>query len=200
MRFLEMLELMTGGVQPMAIVLDKFAALKAACVARQAERSVAFGLRSSAEWARMVEYYHEERRQLVLDTMERLEALTSHPNRHVSRESVFRFGLLGAVERLVMCVLNCFRRQWAFSEPEIQFIAGVLHTFVGDMQKADKPEPRHLVELRMDLLTCHEIIGRRMAGIPEFEKALKVEHFCQSDYLQFLTIEEICGPSALVSA
>ena len=184
----------------MVVALDKCLALKAACVARQAERSVAFGLLSDAQWSLMRDYYDEQRLRPVLDTIDILDGLTSISNEHISRESVFRYGLLVALQYPVTRLLNCFRKQWRFSNREIQFMTVVLHSFVADLQLADKPEPRRLVELRMNLLTCHEIIGRRLAGVPEFEKALNVQHFCQADHLRSYTIEEICGGAALVSA
>ncbi|GEM_PF-6265947 len=184
----------------MVVVLDKCLALKAACVARQAERSVAFGLLSDAEWTLMRDYYNEERLRLLLDTIENLEGLILIPNQHISRESVFPVGFRAVVSYPVTRFLNCFRSHWRFSCREIQFMTHVLHAFVADVQKVDKPEPRHLVELRMSLLTCHEIIGWRLAGAPEFDKAMNVEHFDRADHLPSFTIEEICGTSSLVSA
>ena len=184
----------------MAVLLDKGTALKAACVARQAERSVAFGLLSDAEWSLMCDYYHVDRLRTVVETIEYLEGLIAIHNQHVSRDSVFRNGLLVAISYPVTRLLNCFRTRWRLSSREIQFMTNVLHTFVTDAQKVDKPEPQHLVELRMNLLTCHEIIGWRLAGVPEFNKAMNVEHFDRADHLPSFTIEEVCGTSALVSA
>jgi hypothetical protein len=184
----------------MALVLDTCLALKVACVARQAERSVAFGLRSEAQWSGMREYYHQERLRPVLDTIESLDGLTTCPNQQIARESVFRWGLLGALEYGKSRLLNCLRKHFRFSDREIWFLANVLHRFVEDLQKAEKPEPQHLVELRMDLLTCHELIGRRLAGVAAFDRAMDVEHFCQAEHIRSFTIEEVCGSSPLVSA
>jgi hypothetical protein len=196
---LEVVALMIG-VHAMAVVLDKYLALKAACVARQAERSVAFGLRSEHEWALLHDYYREHRIRCVLDTTESLEGLISIRNQTISRESVFRHGLIVAMAYPVTRLLNAFRSQWRFPAREIQFLTRVLHCFVAAVQKVEKPEAQHLVELRMNLLTCHELIGHRLAGVPEFDKAMNVEHFCQADHVRSATIEEICGRAVLISA
>jgi hypothetical protein len=184
----------------MAIVLDKQLALKAACVARQAERSVAFGLRTENEWPLMRAYYDEDRMRPVLETTERLEGLISVRRPNVSRESVFPNILLVAVTYPITRLLNCFRRRWRFPYDQIQFLTDTLRGFISDVENEDKWEPYHLVELRRTLLLCHELIGYRLAGVPEFERAMRIEHFCQPDHIHHLTIEEICGPSALVSA
>lgn len=185
----------------MAVVLDKYLALKAACVARQAERSVAFGLHSDHEWALMREYYYnEDRMRPVLETLESLDSLISIRNPNVSRESVFRHVLLVGMSYPMTRLLNCFRRRWRFPYDEIQFLSDTLHCFLSDLEKGNKPAPQHLVELRRSLLMCHELIGHRLAGVPEFDRAMKVEHFYQPYHIRHVTIEDVCGPPALVSA
>lgn len=183
----------------MAVVLDKPLALKTACIARQAERSVAFGLLSDSEWSLMRDYYNEDRQRMVFDTIDNLEGLISKSNQHISRDSVFPCNLRTVLKYPLTRLLNCFRSRWRFNSREIQFMTNTLRTFAADLQIADKPDPQHLVELRMSLLTSHEIIGWRMAGVPEFDKAMCVEHFNQAYHLPSFTVEEICGASVLVS-
>ena len=48
-----------------------------------------------------------------------------------------------------------------------------------------------LFTMRMDLFTCGLIVRRRLQGVPEIEKASRIEHFCQSLYIDHVKIEDL---------
>src|SRR5688572_22267990 len=114
----------------MTEVIDKRTALKALCVARQAERSVDFGLHSERQWALLREYYDAVRLQPVLETVAQLEARTEMPSRPISRYEAFQY-TVGRVVAIPICwFANHFRRRWRFRKLELQFLLLVLRTFL----------------------------------------------------------------------
>ncbi len=184
----------------MRITIDKKRALTTLCVARQAERSVDFALGSQSQWALLREYYDDERLQPVLDTLAHLEAATELSSRVISRDTVFPITVWGVLTYPLRWLVNHFRNRWRFRADEVQFMLLTLRTFLAALRSVAMPEAPTLVGMRMDLSCCEWIIGQRLAGVAEIDKAMRVEHFCQSDYLTFVTIQDVCGTSPMVAA
>lgn len=180
--------------------IDKQTALRILCVARQAERSIDFGLHSERQWELLREYYDAARLQPVLEAIAQLQARTQLPDQPISKYRAFRLTAWRILTIPIRWFMNRFRKQWRFSRVETQFLLSVLCLFGKTLKCVAKPDGWALVELRMDLHTCELIISDRLIGIPQVEKAMHVEHFCQNDYLRFVSIEDVCETPPLVAA
>jgi hypothetical protein len=95
------------------------------------------------------------------------------------------------VTRPIRAVLNRRRNAWFFPNDETAFLVSALYRYVQALSLRTRPPNPTLVDLRMDLCFCQWLIDRRLVGVTALRDAFKIEHFCQSDYLKFLTYGEI---------
>ena len=99
--------------------------------------------------------------------------------------------LVWLLRRPFIRLANRFRQKWRFTRNEIIFIRQTLNCLLGMLPLQPAPPALILFNLKMDCFTCEYIIDTRLVGIPEIEKALGVEHFCQSDYVAHVKIEDL---------
>lgn len=175
----------------MAIVVEKALALRVYCLARQAERSIDFGLHSQIMWNEMREFYDEERRSRVESAERALRALIPDG----SIPTLNRDGIPDRRTRLVPLYLgrlaiNRFRTRWRFPANEVDLLSRTFASLVAVLQLHDKPQANELVDLRLDLAACQWIIGGRLMGISALRKAERIEHFGQAAHVAAVKWED----------
>ena len=159
---------------------------------RQAERSLDFTLTGgAAQWTRFTEYYDDRKRGGLVSALEQLRALGVHWLKPPSNEKVARLSVWAPFLYLFRRVLNPFKRVWSFSDGELAFIYSALDTVLRTLSSMARPDQAFLIELRMRLYDCQWIIGNRMCGLRELDKATYVEHFCQAPHITAVTLEEM---------
>lgn len=184
----------------MSVTIDKRLAIKCLCVSRQAERSIAFAIGSEKQWARLREYYDEIRMRPLLEAIDELDSLIGRRSRTWSSEAVYPNLLAAGVTYPLKWLFNRLRNRWRFRSSEAEFLRDALVRFTEALHEVNKPEAPLLVNLRMDLSVGQTVIHNHLVGVADADKAMKVEHFCQPYHIRHVTIDEVCGPSALVSA
>ncbi len=182
----------------MYVSLDKALALTIYAVARQAERSLDFGMQSQAMWDGLRDYYNQERMERFGDAVAALRAKMPEQVECVTREQVDFVGGLWIVAYPFRSAMNRFRTTWRFSKIEVQFMLQSLDAFLDMLKHADKPDSHELVQVRMQLCSIQRVIERRLVGLPALRSASNIEHFGQSAYRSFIEFDEIVPAKAVV--
>jgi hypothetical protein len=182
--------------------LRKQSAVGLYCWCRQAERSIDLTLTGDlAQWARLKEYYDEHKREGIGSALKELKALGVHLLKPPAHEEVAYLSFWSPFLYLFRRMLNPFKSAWSFSKDELTFIYSILDAVLRTLDSSERPDQDSLIQLRMRLYDCQWIIGNRMCGLPEFDKATYIEHFCQSRHLTPVTLEEmgVLPPAAMKS-
>jgi hypothetical protein len=180
--------------------LRKKSAVGLYCWCRQAERSIDFALTGgSAQWTRFREYYDARKRDGMLSALEELRAFGVHLLEPPAHDKVAYLSFWSFFPYLFRRMLNPFKTAWSFSKDELAFIYAVLDTVLRTLASSARPDQEFLIQLRLRLYDCQWIIGNRLCGLPELNKATYVEHFCQAPHVPVVTLEEmgIVFPPAL---
>jgi hypothetical protein len=175
----------------MAVKLNKQLILRLYSLAQQGRRSIDFGLSSARQWTLLREYYNDDRLRPIHHLLIELETLVRVPSQPCSRDQLADFRPSWVLSYPVRVLLNRWRKSWLFPTNEVVFFVTVLSRFLRTLSCKDQPANPMLVDLRMDLTDCQWLIDRRLTGVAALNEALRIEHFCQSDYLQFLTFSEV---------
>jgi hypothetical protein len=170
--------------------MDKRLALTLFCYCRQAERSVDFALSSAVQWRRLCDYYDAQKREGLAWMLENLRSLNAdcHKAPHRTAFAIPVFAVFIAIWRLLT---NPLRSWWAFPASELGFIYTTLATFADALNYQNPPELSARINLRMDFNLCESFIQGRMLGLPEFQKASTIEHFCQAAHVKSVTMDEM---------
>ncbi len=185
----------------MKVEIPKRFAVQLFACAREAERSVAFAQLGPDQWVGLCDYYQHEKRELVRELVDRLERLVPAGAPLAERGPFLEGTLTWLVRRPWVLLTNRTRLKWRFTLKDLIFIRQTLNCLLETLPLEPAPPALILYNLRMDCFTCEQIIVQRLEGIPELERALRVEHFCQSDYLEhvriveFFEYEKTSGPS-----
>lgn len=160
---------------------------------REAERSVDRAL-VSASWSDLVAYYHEKI-ETIEQTREQLASMmpeSATAQAPPDQEEVFRNHRPWALFRAVLGKWVAARSEWwAFPCPEVQFLVSKLHSLTDLLRERDRPAQGALIRLRMDLFDCQRVIDRRCQGLPELEKAARIEHFLHPEHCIPVKFEDL---------
>jgi hypothetical protein len=179
----------------MSVTLDKDTVLRAFCYCREAERSVHRAL--GANWAEFGEYYAPSKRADISSLIDHLGNLAGprfnndvqptadEVGRHVREPGIVRY-FLGPW-------IAGWKHSWKFPEAAVHFIGSRLATLLSLLDHPIKPRPEVLIALRVDLSRCGCIIECRCHGLAELKRASFIDHFHRTDWLRFVTLEEILG-------
>ncbi len=179
----------------MSIKMEKDLILRIYCLARQADRSISFALRSS--WESFREFYDDDRVN-SLKTMVNLLPSIALPSiaqkavPPITRGIVGDLTLFRVLSMPWKALFNRIRTSWRFRPIEVQLIRQVFDALVDHIQSPEKPDLRVLVQLRLDLCACEWLIEHKLFGLPILLKAARIEHFCQPDRLPHVKLEEVC--------
>lgn len=177
----------------MSLVLEKSVALSLICLARQAERSIAFGCMSDSQWRLLHEYYSGEKLERLEEAGEWLGKRVIAPGSRISMDEIPHWTFWRVVSYPVRSFVNRFRSRWSVSLREMQFVRQVFQETIEHFKSAAKPDAARLVETRISLSVCGSILRHRLAGLPQLEPADRVEHFCQNYHIVPGIPEEIVG-------
>jgi hypothetical protein len=172
---------------------DLSSVLRIYCLARQAERSIDFALASPEQWELFRQYYDETRLGMLHGLVRELETSSPNGSTSIKRDQIPGITLSWVLSYPMRWLLNQFRIRWAFSDEEMIYITLVFRAFIKVTGAITQPDPKHLVQLRMDLYVAEKIIEKKLTGLSSLEKAGDIEHFCQNDHRVYFSLEEVCG-------
>jgi hypothetical protein len=179
----------------MKIRLPKPFILRAYCFTVQGERSIAFAL--GAPWAELREYYYGEKivglRLLVDDFMEIL-TFRGVQFPALGRNEVSPFwNTPGLWKCLFGKWVSRWKNHWSFPAEMLAFMAMALQSLARFLDSEARPGQEELISLRMDLCTSRSAIESRCFGLSEIQRARRIEHFWQADWITPVTLEDILG-------
>jgi hypothetical protein len=175
----------------MAARLTKRIALKLFCIFRQAERSVDHALGCSKVWSQFVAYYDGTKRTQIAELIGFLKDTRLVRERTPSRKEFEIDRLWILLWRAAAGLWNPYRRYWKFDAREITFFFATLEHLLRLLEQAEFPGHEELIDLRMDCYGCHGVIGMKLVGISEIQKAKSIEHFHQSVYVRPVTFKDL---------
>jgi hypothetical protein len=170
--------------------LPKSTALALLCYLHQAERSVHFALSSPSQWPEFVAYYDDFKRGQIGQLVRTLKATETTPAGIPNLQLTPHDTVLDIVRFAASAVCNQFKKHWSFSPQEISFFCRTLERVISALH-ADSAHGENLVGLRTDCYECQYVIARRLIGVSAVRKALAVEHFGQSDYMNHIKIGDL---------
>jgi hypothetical protein len=177
----------------MAVEIHKELAIQLFAYAREAERSAAFSCLGPEQWVLLRDYYGPGKQAALREIANRLKPLIPPSSPLVDRSQFLRGTFTWLVRRPFIRLANRTKLKWRFSRHEITFIHQTLQCWIDILSLQPAPPPLVLFNMRGDLFTCEHMIKRHLDGIPEIEKASRMEHFCQSDYIEHVRIEDLLG-------
>jgi hypothetical protein len=175
------------------IKLPKELVIRCYALCRQAERSLDRALH--APWAEFAAYYGPDRLSVLEAVATRLGATLPQPA--VSHapprfEEVYRQRALGKAFGLLLGKFRIFRKTtFRFREPEIHFMLAGLQALVNLLERKEKPAQEEIIASRMAMYDCQRLLEGSCYGLPELEKANRVEHFLYPGHLQAVKLEEL---------
>jgi hypothetical protein len=175
----------------MSTRLSKNTILALFCYCRQAERSVHHAASCSSQWLNFVAYYDEEKRHAIARLIETLRQAGAAHNPNVDPQSFSQSIFSALICQTLGRVINKIRASWSFSTMELSFIYSALRQLLNIIEGAKPQAFQELIDLRMDLYACQEILGWKLIGMSELRKAEKIAHFNQSDYLEHVSLQEM---------
>jgi hypothetical protein len=173
--------------------LDKESVLRLYCYCREAERSLHRAL--TAPWAGFRAYYGTDKAGAIRSFREQLArkcpgACRSSPLPDVG-------GVPGMpVWRLFVRYwfgrwLARWEKQWSFPEDELCITLAGLDALLGLLDAPARPDADVLIGLRMHFYNCQRFIGHRCLGLPDIEKAARIDHFDSSPTYAGLQLSDI---------
>src|SRR5262249_10880084 len=150
-----------------------------------------FTLVSPYEWGPFRYYYHGRRMQALRDVARRLQDLSPMEQAALPRDRIPGITPSWVLSCPICWLLNRFRSGWRFSEAEITFIISAFRAVIRLAESAVQPDPKDIVQLRMDLYVVEEIVEKKLTGVRSMSKARCIEHFYQADHLVSFSLEEI---------
>ena len=177
------------------IELPKELVIRCYALCRQAERSLDRALH--APWAEFAAYYGPDRLSALEDGVARLEATL--PRLGVSQSSqgfaeVCRPRGLRRVFGLLLGRLGIFRKtRFAFRAPEVRFVLAGLQALVNLLGSKERPTREEIIASRVAMYDCQRLLEGPCYGVPEMERANRVEHFLSPGHLQAIPMKEFNG-------
>jgi hypothetical protein len=175
----------------MTVEIPKKLAIQLFAYAREAERSVDFSYMGPDQWVLLQDYYGPGKQAALREIVDQLKPLIPSYPPLLARDQFFKGTLTWILRRPFIRLANLSKLKWRFSRNEIIFINQAFKCLLDIVPLRPVPPALTLVNMRLDLFTCECIIQRRLDGIPEIEKANRVEHFCQPDHIEHVKIEDL---------
>jgi hypothetical protein len=175
----------------MTVDVSKSLAIQLFAYAREAERSVDYANRGPDQWDLLREYYGPKKQEALRGTVEQLERLIPTNPPLLERHQFEKAAFISLLRLPIVRLLNLKRLNWRFSHSEIIFIHQCFRGLMDTLRLRPAPPAQILVNMRMDFFACECIIARRLYGISELEKASRVEHFCQPDHIEHVTMDDL---------
>jgi hypothetical protein len=174
--------------------MEKPLVLRLYCLLRQAERSLQAAL-YPGQWLRLQQYYDSEKRDFIRKVLAEIASLLQHgdgplPCSHFSRLSI---GWL--VSYPFRTLWNRHRTRWLFPEPEVRFLAETGRVFLDALSAAGDPSNHDLIQLKINLYVSAWVIERRLVGLPELRRAVKIEHFAPSPHQESIPLVSVLSNS-----
>jgi hypothetical protein len=172
--------------------LPRWLIVETYALCRQAERSVDKVL--DGRWPEFTAYYRGKRLTAVKRVVEHLRSSASGGTCDPSpgRDELMRnSGRPGLVRFLFGKWLAAGKKEWSIPCREVGFTATVLQGLARLIEQEESPDPDTLVELRMDLWAAQWLIDGHCCGLPELARAVRMEHFMQSDHLATITLADL---------
>ena len=139
---------------------------------------------------------------MFLGLVRELEMSTLNGPASIKRDQIPGITLSWVLSYPLRWLLNQFRIRWKFSDEEMVYITPVFRAFIKATGAITQPDPKDLVQLRMDLYVAEKIVEKKLTGLSSLEKARDIEHFCQNDRRVHFSLEEVLrgsgsfGPAA----
>jgi hypothetical protein len=93
---------------------------------------------------------------------------------------------------LLLGKLGIFRRTtFGFREPEIRFVFAKLQALVNLLASKERPAQEEIIASRMAMYYCQRLLEGPCYGLPELERADRVEHFLYPEHWQPVKLEEL---------
>ena len=175
----------------MTAEIHKKLAIQLFAYAREAERSVDFSTQGSDQWALLQNYYGSAKQRALREVVDQLKPLIPSYPPLLHRDQFSKGAFLSLLRLPFVRLANSTKRNWRFSRNEIIFIHQCFQCLIDTLPLQQAPPALLLVNMRMDFFTCEYIIKTRLHGVPEIDNASRVEHFCQSDYIEHVGIEDL---------
>jgi hypothetical protein len=179
----------------MLVQLDKETVLKIDCYSREAERSVHRSL--DAKWVEFQAYYRGTKSDDLNSLTHFVAKLVGSDGTHyhsLNREEVWKFiSQPGILRYLFGHWIANQKKSWSFPIPAISFVASTFKTLINVLDNDYKPASDQLISLRMDFGICEAPIENRCHGLKELELAQKIDHFHRTDWLPFVTLQDVLG-------
>jgi hypothetical protein len=144
--------------------MNKELAVAVFCYCCQGERSVHRSIGSAAQWFGFLGFYDDSKRAGLDWILSKLKELGAHQHQPVHRDDVYTGTFATWLMALMHRMFQVHRTSKHVSAPELAFIQGTIAKLVEYLGYVEPPPSADLVELRMDLLTCQCIIGRRVGS------------------------------------
>jgi hypothetical protein len=175
----------------MAAEIHKKLAIQISAYAREAERSVDFACMGPDQWIGLQGYYGPAKLAALRDIVDQLKPFMPSYPPLMDRRQFGKGSFAWLLRRPFIRMANLNKMKWRFSRDEIVFIHQTFQCLLEMLLLQPTPPAVVLVNMRTDLYMCECLIHRRLCGIPDIEKATRVEHFCQPSHLVHIRIEDL---------
>ena len=177
----------------MTVEIQKRLGIQLFAYAREAERSVDFACHGPEQWVLLRDYYGDEKREALRDILGQLEPMIPSCPPLLDRNQFDTTTFAWLCRRPFVRLANRNKLKWRFARNEIVFFHQSFHYLLDLLALEPAPPALALVNLRMDFFTCEHLIDSRLYGIPEIEKAVRVEHFCHNEHIEHIKIADLLG-------
>ena len=137
------------------------------------------------------DYYQRAKREFVRELVDQLELLIPSSPPLMDRNQFLNGTFIWFLRRPFIRLSNRNRLQWRFTAQRDHFHSPNSQLFAWYASFAARTSGLNTIQPENGLFTCEHIIDSRLHGVPEIEKARGVEHFCQSDYIPHMKIEDL---------
>jgi hypothetical protein len=140
-------------------------------------------------------YNDETRLRMLYGLVRELETSNLNNSALITRDQIPDIALSRVLSYPMRWLLNQFRSEFTFSADEMSCVSLVFRAFIKMTGHVTQPDPKDLVQLRMDLHVAEGIIEKKLTGLSSLEEARDIEHFCQNDYRVYFSLEEVLRDS-----
>jgi hypothetical protein len=139
-------------------------------------------------WQEFQDFYDDEKRSILAQS---LALLRPYDKIGLSKTQLKSVENRLAFVRAIRFITNRWKTSFSISVYYLSFIRSALNRFWEVMHRPVIPSREEIIDVRMELWACQWLLDPHLASMKETAKARKVEHFGQSDYLQFIPISDL---------